>query len=116
MFYLAHKTLVYILKLPIVEYIEETRTTGMSLLPKDPIQRAKARQIAEIINSGMQPYQNLNVIKKIAEYGGEEKKLAWLNFHLKKGLASLEAVLKETSGTYCVGNNTCLSNRLKFIN
>ena len=42
----------------IIEYLDETRPQKINLLPKDPAKRAKARAIAEIVNSGMQPYQN----------------------------------------------------------
>jgi glutathione S-transferase len=42
----------------IIEYLDETRIHKPHLLPKDPCKRAKARAIAEIVNSGMQPYQN----------------------------------------------------------
>ena len=42
----------------IMEYLDETRPSEPRLLPKDPVKRAKARAIAEIVNSGIQPYQN----------------------------------------------------------
>ncbi len=40
----------------ILEYLEETRDTGASLLPKLPAARAKARQVAQVVNAGIQPY------------------------------------------------------------
>ena len=42
----------------IIEYLDETRPNKVNLLPKDPVKRARARAIAEIVNSGIQPYQN----------------------------------------------------------
>lgn len=39
----------------ILEYLEETRG-GPALIPKEPKLRAKARQLAQIINAGLQPY------------------------------------------------------------
>ncbi len=96
-------------KIPIIEYIEETRK-GVRLFPKDPILRAKARQIAEIINSGIQPYQNLNVIKRVNSYGGEEKRTEWAQFYLSKGAKVLEETLAETAGKYCVGDTVSIAD------
>lgn len=48
--------------LAIIEYLEETLHSGQPLLPSDPIQRAHARAFAEMINSGVQPLQNLSVL------------------------------------------------------
>jgi len=86
--------------------LDETRTNGSNLLPRNPIQRAQARAIAEIINSGIQPYQNLNVLKRIAK----EKKYEWLDFYLSKGLRSLETTLKVTSGKFCVGDELSIAD------
>ena len=41
----------------ILEYLEE-RFPAPPLLPTDPWLRARARQLAEIVNSGIQPFQN----------------------------------------------------------
>lgn len=91
--------------MPIIEYLDETRPNGNQLLPKDAVKRSKARIIAEIINSGMQPFQNLNVIKRVAqETQSEDKKKEWIKFYLTKGFKAIEAILKETSGKYCVGD------------
>jgi maleylacetoacetate isomerase len=86
--------------------LDETRTSGSNLLPQNPIKRAQARAIAEIINSGIQPYQNLNVLKRITK----EKKYEWLGFYLSKGLRSLETTLKVTSGKFCVGDEISIAD------
>lgn len=82
----------------------------MSLFPKDPVQKAKARQIAEIINSGIQPYQNLNVVKRIASYGGDKMRTEWAQFYLNKGARVLEDTLAETAGKYCVGDSVSIAD------
>ena len=70
----------------IIEYLEETRKDTRQLFPSDPVLRAKARQLAEIINSGIQPLQNLEVLNKIEdEYKGDKK--AWVQHFIKKGLS-----------------------------
>jgi len=59
----------------ISEYLEETRKER-PLLPSDPAKKALVRQLYEIINSGIQPLQNLPILEKIEkEYKGD--KLAW---------------------------------------
>ena len=52
--------------LAIIELLNDTHASGgPSLLPIDPVQRARAREIAEVINSGTQPLQNLGHIKEV---------------------------------------------------
>jgi maleylacetoacetate isomerase len=92
--------------LPIIEYLNETRDNGVNLIPSDPFNRQKSKTIAEIINSGIQPYQNINVLKRI----GDEKKKEWLNHYLNKGLNSIEVILKETSGICCVGDKISIAD------
>ena len=50
----------------IMEYLEETRKER-PLLPADPIKRAVVRQLVEIINSAVQPLQNISVLGKIGD-------------------------------------------------
>lgn len=72
--------------------------------------RAKARAIAEIVNSGIQPYQNTNVLKRIVQDLGEDKKNEWLNFYLTKGFRAIEEALRESSGKYCVGDEITIAD------
>lgn len=96
--------------MPIIEYIDETRPQSPKLLPQDPIKRCKARAIAEIINSGVQPYQNTSVLKHLVSEIGEEKKNEWLNHYLTKGFRAIEAALAESSGKYCVGDEITIAD------
>jgi len=97
--------------LPIIEYLEETRPQG-ALLPKDPIQRAQVRRIAEIINAGIQPFQNIvSVGAKLVEFTGKEQhKQAWGHYWIDRGLEALERVLESTAGTYCVGDSISIAD------
>ena len=89
--------------MPIIEYIEENHTGDRPLFPSDPYLKFKTRQICEIINSGTQPIQNLSVLKKIKEdYSGDAN--AWSKYWITKGLKSVEDVLTETKGQFCVGD------------
>jgi len=52
----------------IMEYLEETRPDNeFLLLPKDPVDRAKVRQIVQLICSDTQPIQNLRVLNYVGE-------------------------------------------------
>ncbi|XP_030641779.1 maleylacetoacetate isomerase isoform X3 [Chanos chanos] len=90
--------------LAIIQYLEETRP-GRRLLPVDPKKRAQARMISDIIASGIQPLQNLSVIQKI----GAEK-LQWSQHFITKGFEALEPILKQTAGTYCVGDEISMAD------
>src|SRR5580765_2916899 len=43
--------------LAIIEYLEERFPTP-ALLPRELLARARARELAELVNSGIQPFQN----------------------------------------------------------
>lgn len=50
--------------LPIIEFLDEI-TGGPRLLPTDPYLKAKVREIAEVINSGIQPLHNIRNLRQI---------------------------------------------------
>ncbi|XP_062393355.1 maleylacetoacetate isomerase [Sardina pilchardus] len=90
--------------LAIIQYIEETRP-GPHLLPPDPKKRAQVRMICDIIASGIQPLQNLYVIKKI----GAEKD-SWAHHFIQRGFEALEPILKQTAGICCVGDEISMAD------
>uniref|UniRef100_A0A452R7P7 Maleylacetoacetate isomerase n=1 Tax=Ursus americanus TaxID=9643 RepID=A0A452R7P7_URSAM len=85
--------------LAIIEYLEETRPTPR-LLPQDPKKRAQVRMISDVITSGIQPLQNLSVLKQV----GQENQLTWAQKAIRSGFNALEQVLWSTAGKYCVGD------------
>lgn len=93
--------------LAIVEYLEETHPEP-PLLPKQPVARASARQLAEIVNSGIQPLQNLRVLQSIEALGGA--KLDWARAVIERGLAALEQCAAETAGRYLVGDEVSIAD------
>ena len=81
-------------------------------MPSDPIKRAKARAIAELVNSGIQPYQNISVVQQVLKEMGKSKRDEWLQNYLGKGFDSIESILKETSesGQFCVGQSLSIAD------
>jgi maleylpyruvate isomerase len=94
--------------LAIIEYLEE-RFPEPALLPTEPWLRARTRQLAEIANAGIQPFQNtptLGYVRGVLR--GDEK--AWLRHFLDRGLRALERTARETAGTFLVGGNPTLAD------
>ncbi|OQV18900.1 putative maleylacetoacetate isomerase 1 [Hypsibius exemplaris] len=91
----------------IIEYLEETRP-DLPLLPKDPLQRARVRQIVEIINSGIQPLMSPGTAKIVT--ADIEKQKEWQVYWIEKGLAALEVFLAGTHGKFCVGDELTLAD------
>ncbi|XP_011355371.1 maleylacetoacetate isomerase isoform X4 [Pteropus vampyrus] len=91
--------------LAIIEYLEETRPTPR-LLPRDPKKRASVRMISNLIAGGIQPLQNLSVLKEV----GQEKQLAWAQKTISSGFNALEQILQSTAGKYCVGDEVSMAD------
>ena len=95
--------------LPIIEYIDELHPETNPLLPGDPVDRFRVRQIAEVINSGIQPVQNLSVLQAV----GPERKMQWGHDAIHKGFVAIEALLtthRTDTDKYCVGTKVTLAD------
>ncbi|XP_039324604.1 maleylacetoacetate isomerase isoform X3 [Saimiri boliviensis] len=98
--------------LAIIEYLEETRPTPR-LLPQDPKKRASVRMISDLIASGIQPLQNLSILKKVGEVSKdlrEETHLTWAQNVITSGFNALEQILQSTAGKYCVGDEVTMAD------
>jgi len=95
--------------LPIIEYLEELFPKP-SIFPADRYQRAKSRQLAEIIASDTQPVQNLRVLNMIKAKLGEDEKTAWAKFWITNGLTGFESEVAKTMGRFCVGDEVSLAD------
>jgi maleylpyruvate isomerase len=94
--------------LAILEYLEE-RFPDPPLLPGDPWLRARARMLAEMVNSGIQPLQNAPaVLGKVKELGGDEQ--AWARHFITRGLTALERSAAATAGTFLVGDQVSFAD------
>jgi maleylpyruvate isomerase len=95
------RTLRLTQSLPIIEYLDE-RFGDHPILPRDPYLRARARSLAEIINSGIQPLQNLNVQKQVKAMGGDAE--AWTRGFIERGLAAYATACADVAGNFSVGD------------
>lgn len=92
----------------IIEYLDETRPEP-ALYPREPWARARVRQVVELINSGIQPLQNLIVQGRHSKDAEEQK--AWSHFFNDRGLTACEALLGSIAaeipgdGRFCVGSS-----------
>ena len=89
----------------ILDYLEE-RFPEPPFLPADPFLRGRARQLAEMINSGIQPFQNLSTLGYVKSIGVDDR--AWIQHFLPKGLSALEKVVQETAGKFSIGDTPTL--------
>ena len=89
----------------IILYLDE-KYPGPKLFPKDPYQKAFCIQQCEIINSGIQPFHNLKVLKELKHRFdiSEEDKNSWVKFWIIEGLRPLEITLKDISKKYSLGD------------
>lgn len=85
----------------IIDYLERVHPTP-PLFPADPFLAARARQLAEMVNAGIQPLQNLAVLNRVRELKGDAQ--AWAGHFISRGLAAMEALAPETAGAFLVGD------------
>ena len=95
----------------ILEFLEERYQTP-SLLPKSNLDRAKVRQLVEIINSGIQPIQNLRVMQRLGRDFDFDKSAqrSWSKGWIKSGFEAFSSVVEKVSGDYCFGNTVTLAD------
>ncbi len=88
--------------LAIIEWLEESFPAS-PLLPSDRYLRARTRQLAEIINSGIQPFQNLTMRALIKnELGGDDVAVA--RRFIEKGLHAYAALAADVAGAFSVAD------------
>jgi len=93
--------------LAILEYLEET-IPQPPLLPRDPYQRAVTRQLAEIVNSGIQPLQNTGVLEAIVELGTTRE--AWARRWIGDGLDALMRTAAPHAGQFLVADTVTIAD------
>lgn len=79
----------YVESTAILELVEELYPER-PLLPKSPRDRARVRALVQIINAGIQPLQNLNVLEHVSSDNAQ--RAAWARHFVSRGLAAWEAL------------------------
>jgi maleylpyruvate isomerase len=79
-----------------------------ALFPDDPLLRARAMEIAEIVNSGTQPLQNLGLLRALKKLGGDPD--AWAKERIAYGLAAIEEKLGWSARRYAVGDTVTIAD------
>ncbi|MDD9952133.1 MAG: maleylacetoacetate isomerase [Zetaproteobacteria bacterium] len=82
----------------ILEWLEENHPNP-PLLPVATLERLRVRQICGVIASGIQPLQNLGVIRKHS--GDVEQQRAFARHWIQTRFAAVEKLLQQTAGRYC---------------
>ena len=78
--------------LAIIDYLESVHPNP-SLYPTNPLERARAIQIAEVINAGIQPLQNLSLLLKVGALGFD--KAGWGREYIERGLLAIESMISD---------------------
>lgn len=86
----------------IVEYLEEA-FPQKPLFPKNAVDRARMRALVEVVNSGIQPLHNLQVLAYVKDTLKADSKV-WAEKWIGNGLDALESMARSTAGQFLVGD------------
>lgn len=99
--------------LAIIEYLDEIKPEP-PLLPREPLARARVRQIAYAVACDIHPLNNLRLLLYLRDnFGADEPTRAeWQRHWMAVGFAALESLLANSSetGAYCHGDSPTLAD------
>lgn len=87
--------------LAIFHYLEDKYPTP-SMIPQSDLLKYRMWEVTEIINSGIQPLQNVSVLNQLEKY--QVDKMNWAQTVINKGLESIEKIITLTAGKYSFGD------------
>ena len=95
--------------LAIIEYLDETQPEP-PLLPKDPIARAKARALADLIACDIHPLNNTSPLRYLKHELHQEQSAidAWYHHWVLSGFEALEALIEP--GPYACGKQVTIAD------
>jgi maleylacetoacetate isomerase/maleylpyruvate isomerase len=96
----------------ICEYLDEAYPDTFSLLPESVKDKAQVRALANIVACDVHPLNNLRVQQYLVNEMDvtDENKMVWYHHWIHEGFSALEAMLKNTAGKYCFGDNVTLAD------
>lgn len=99
--------------LAILEYLEEI-CPQPSLLPKDPVGRARVRALSQSITSDVHPLNNLRVLRYLEQKLtlDQPTREAWYRHWIQVGFEGLEHTLAKdpATGRYCHGDSVSMAD------
>ncbi len=96
--------------LAIIEYLDEV-SPAPSLLPADPVQRARVRAVAQAVACDIHPVQNLKVLQRLRDLGlGEDVVQAWAATVIEEGLDAVDKLLADQPGAFAFGDAPTLAD------
>jgi len=105
---LKHGDLFLSQSLPILLYLEKLKPEP-ALLPESSFQTSEVLSFCEMINSGIQPLQNLSVLKYI-EDTVQSDKFQWSKHWIEKGFFACENFLESRAKSFCFGDKLSLAD------
>ena len=92
----------------IIDFLEDIFPETKAIYPRDAEQKAKVKEMVELVNAGIQPLQNAFYLERLeTKSGGAVSAANEAHGVIEKGLASLEKLAKRNqadfSGPYCAG-------------
>jgi maleylacetoacetate isomerase len=95
--------------LAIIEYLDEIYPSP-PLLPSDPIARAHARAVAQIISCDIHPVNNAGTRKRLTEqFGANDQALdAWTAHWIREGFAAVDKLIEP--GPYAFGDRVTIAD------
>jgi maleylpyruvate isomerase len=92
----------------IAEFLEE-RYPEPALLPEGALERARVREIVEIVNSGIQPLQNTRTLAMVRDGQGEAAARSWAQEAIARGLGAIETLARAHPGEFVAGRTLSLA-------
>jgi len=83
---------------------------AVSLLPTEPLLYAKIIGLAEIINAGIQPLQNLSVLQFLNKQDpSKELSMSWARGVIQRGLEDLESLVTESTTQFLLTDTSTIA-------
>lgn len=102
---IVHNNQIIAQSMAILQYLEDLYPSPILFPTKEKIQ---VINLCEIINSSIQPLQNLKVLKYLKSHYqiSEYQKIQWIKFWMEKGFSVLEKKIKENKlSAFAVGRD-----------
>ena len=98
---------VLIESVAIIEWLDET-IPEPRLVPADPFERARVRELVQMMNAGVHPLQNTAVLRAVSD--DPEAQRRWACRWIERGLAAYEERVAATAGRFSLGDSVTMAD------